>query len=429
LVDRSEGKRVGKRAALCAVAALSLLAVAWLASRGGAEPPQSATAAPARSVAPAAPGNASSVEVRRGSVTNQLAVDGELRAVRSRTIFADISEQGKITYLAPEGSIVEAGDRLVELDSSSILDRIKQVEESLVAAEGEIDQLKSSQEAALRDMEVELSKLWLAFEQAKVKARLPALILPRWEYQENQLAVEKTRTEYQNQVAKIAQKKKEQAAELQVKTIQREQFDTQLAQAQRNLDRMTVKAPAQAMVIYSEHYEERRKLQVGDIVWEGLALVMLPDLREMEVLAQVSEVDGPRVTLGQKATIVLDSYPDIEILGQVKEISQTAVRASWRAKTKIFYVVVAMDRTVVEIMKPGMSAQVTLDFPGRQDTLLVPRAAVVFGEKSPTVLRFEAGGAARPVAVNVLGSDARDYAVAANGALRAGDRIAPRGHQ
>jgi multidrug efflux pump subunit AcrA (membrane-fusion protein) len=68
------------------------------------------------------------VEVRRGTLKTYLILDGELRAVRSRTVFANISEQAKITYLAPEGSIVKPGDRLVELDSTTIVDKIKDIE-------------------------------------------------------------------------------------------------------------------------------------------------------------------------------------------------------------------------------------------------------------------------------------------------------------
>src|SRR5688572_13498418 len=55
------------------------------------------------------------MEVRKGEVKKSLLMDGELRAVKSRTIFASSSEEGKITFLPQEGSLVKAGERLVEL--------------------------------------------------------------------------------------------------------------------------------------------------------------------------------------------------------------------------------------------------------------------------------------------------------------------------
>ncbi len=377
---------------------------------------------PAPAPAPVTPDIA---EVARGDIKKTLTIEGELRAVRSRTIFASTNEEAKITYMPPEGSLVKAGDRLVELDSTTILNNIKDSEEKLVAADNEIIQARSTHESALRDMEVELSRLWLAYEQAKVKARPPAELMPKRDYQENQFTLEKTRTEYENQLAKIENKKRENAAELQVKTIERDKLKVQLDQARSKLSGVNIRAPSDGMVIYTDHWMERRKIQVGDVVWGGFPLVNLPDLSEMEVVAQVNEVDGPRLSIGQKAKILLDSYPDIEITGSVKEIAQTAVKASWREKAKVFRVVISMDKTVTEIMKPGMSAQATIVIEEHTAQMLVPRSSVDFQKDSTTVMRIE-GESKRPVSVTIVAADPRFYAVADNGALKEGDRILSR---
>jgi multidrug resistance efflux pump len=400
------------------LAAVSISTVLLMVSRG-----RLMVSATTASIASADP---SIEKVKKGDISKSIMLDGELRAVASRTVFATTNEEAKITFLPPEGSVVKAGDRLVELDSSTVHDRIKDVEERIIAAENEIVKTRSAQESALRDMAVELSKLWLTYEQAKVKARAPASVIARRDFQENQLALEKSKTEYDNQVAKIQQKKKEQAAELQVKTIEKEKLAVQLDQARSNLDGMTIKAPSDGMVLYGDHWAERRKIQIGDVVWGGFPIIRLPDLARMEVLAQVNEVDGPKLSAGQKARILLDSYPDVEITGSVKEIAQTAVKASWMAKAKIFRVVISMDQTVPEIMKPGMSAQVSIIVSEHPSQLLVPRSAVEFEVDSPNVLRLEAQDQWRPVAVTILSSDPIYYGVADNGALKEGDTILSR---
>jgi multidrug efflux pump subunit AcrA (membrane-fusion protein) len=359
-----------------------------------------------------------------------LLLDGELRAVRYRAVFANTSEEAKIVYLPPEGSFVKAGDRLVELDSSTVLNKVKEIEEKIVAAENEIVKIRSTQESALQEMELQLSRLWLAYEQAKIKARVPVDVVPRREYQERQLALGVAKAECDNQLAKIEQKKKEQEAELQVKIVEKQKLQVQLNQAKSNLDGMNIRAPADGMVIYADHWDwsERRKIQIGDVVWGGFPLIRLPDLQEMEVIAQVNEVDGPKLSIGHKAKIVLDSYPDIEISGSVKDISQTAVKASWMAKTNIFKVVLSLDKTLTDIMKPGMSAQVSVVIAEYPSQLLVPRSAVKFESDSPKVIRLEGEKGRRPMAVTILASDPVYYAVADNGALKEGDRIFARGH-
>jgi len=368
-------------------------------------------------------GAAPAVMVKRGSVRKVLLLDGELRAVRSRTIYGSSSDEAKIVYLPPEGTVVKAGDLVVELDSTNILTKIKDTDERIVAAENEIVRVKSQHESALRDLEVELSKFWLTYEQAKLKAKVPNEVISRREYQEAQLALEKAKTEYDNHLNKIEQKKQEQDAELQVKTIEKSKLNVQLDRAKSDLEGMRIKAPTDGMALYNDHWNERRKLQIGDVVWGGWPVVRLPDLTEMEVLAQVNEVDGPRLSIGAKAEVKLDSYPDKVITGAIKEISQTAIKASWMAKAKIFRVTISLDQTVMEIMKPGMSAQVSIIISETQPNLLVPRSAVIVEGESAKVRRIENPEAQREVAVTILSGDGLNYLVADNGALKEGDRI------
>jgi len=367
--------------------------------------------------------SAPAIEVKRGSVRKTLLLDGELRAVRSRTIYGASSEEAKIVYMPPEGTVIKAGDLAVELDSTNILTKIKDTDERIVAADNEIVRTKSQHESALRDLEVELSRLWLAFEQAKLKAKVPNEVISRREFQDAQLALEKSKTEYENHLNKIEQKKKEQAAELQVKTIEKDKLNVQLDQAKSNLDGMRIKAPTDGMVLYNDHWNERRKLQIGDVVWGGWPVVRLPDLTEMEVLAQVNEVDGPKLSIGAKAEVKLDSYPDKVITGEIKDISQTAIKASWMAKAKIFRVTISLDQTVMEIMKPGMSAQVSVIISETQPNLLIPRSTVKADGESAKVVRVESADARREVAVTILAADGLNYLVADNGALKEGDRI------
>jgi HlyD family secretion protein len=367
---------------------------------------------------------AGTVAVKRGTVKKILLLDGELRAVRSRTIFGGSTwDDVKIVYMPPEGTVVKAGELTLELDSTNTLNKIKDTDEKIVAAENEIVRVKSQHESALRDLEVELSKLWLAYEQAKLKAKVPNEVVSRREFQEAQLALEKGKTEYENHLNKIEQKKQEQAAELQVKIIEKEKLKVQLDQAKSDLDGMKIKAPTDGMVLYNDHWNERRKLQIGDLVWPGWPVVQLPDLTEMEVLAQVNEVDGPRLSIGARTEVKLDSYPDKMITGEIKDISQTAIKANRMAKAKIFRVTISLDQTLKEIMKPGMSALVSVTIGETQPNLLVPRATVKFDGERALVTRIESADARREVAVTVLAADGLSYLVAGNGALKEGDRI------
>ena len=381
-----------------------------------------------RGAAPAADSSASSkasanlAEVRTGEIVKSLRVDSEMRAVNSRVIFTSTLGESKIVYLPPEGSLIKAGDRLVEMDTGTVMGKIKEYDEKIIAADNEIVKTRATQEAALKEMEIELSRRWLAYEQARVNCRAPVEVVPRRKYQENQLVFEKAKAEYDSQQTKIEQQKKQNAAEIQVKVIEKNKLKVQYDRAMNELETMTARAPTDGMVVYSDHWFERRKVQIGDVIWGGFPIVRLPDLRTMEVVAQVNEVDGPRLSVGQTAVVTLDSYPGVEITGSVKEISETAAKASWMSKARVFRAVVSLDKTVTEIMKPGMSAQVTIAISRNSNQLLTPRSSVVFEGDSAFVLRQE-GENPRRVAVTILSSDHESYAVAENGALKQGDHV------
>ena len=62
--------------------------------------------------------------VAKGQVIKELVLTGELKAERSTSIMAPnirSSFSNTVTYLAPEGTIVKKGDRIVEFDDSSLL--------------------------------------------------------------------------------------------------------------------------------------------------------------------------------------------------------------------------------------------------------------------------------------------------------------------
>ena len=363
------------------------------------------------------------VTVQTGVLEKAILLDGDLQAVRARTLFGSQNET-KITYMPPEGTNVKAGDRLVEFDNAPVSNRIREIREQIITAENQIVEIQSNHESGLRDLEASLSQYWLSYQQAKLDATVPVNLVPRRDYQERQLLLEKTQTEYTSHLAKIEKKKLEQQAEIQAKKLENEKLEVDLRKLENQLDNLNLKAPTDGIVTYADHIFEPRKVQVGDVVWSGFPVINLPDLTELEVLAKVNEVDGPRLSIGQDAQISLDSYPDIKINGKIKEISQTAAKAgtSRSDTTKIFKVVVSLEKTLTDIMKPGMSAQVAIVPKENNPQILVPRPAVKFNNKQAQVFK-QIGEELQPFTINILDSNANFYAIADDGKTKQGDKL------
>lgn len=106
-------------------------------------------------------------------------------------------------------------------------------------------------------------------------------------------------------------------------------------------------------------------------------IVELVDPGEMELSAEVDEIDVPYVEPGQRAIIDVDALPGIQIEGEVKSVSPVATEESGLVLYKIK---VGFEAPEGSGLKAGMSATADIIITGHSDVLLVPSRAI--GEDS-----------------------------------------------
>lgn len=87
----------------------------------------------------------------------------------------------------------------------------------------------------------------------------------------------------------------------------------------------------------------------------GQPAMRLVDLRELQVEVEITDVDIARVTLGQRADILVEAFPGRTFSGRVSYIAPTAIV---RGSVRTFKVQIALDNP--EGLKDGMSARVEL---------------------------------------------------------------------
>lgn len=101
--------------------------------------------------------------------------------------------------------------------------------------------------------------------------------------------------------------------------------------------------------------------------------VTIIDLDRLELWAYVDETDIGRVAEGQKAVFTVDTYPETEFEGEVQSIYPNAVIQN----TVVNYVtIVRIGDRQGKILRPEMTANVTIVLETREDVLAVPRGAI-----------------------------------------------------
>ena len=146
------------------------------------------------------------------------------------------------------------------------------------------------------------------------------------------------------------------------------------SQAQTNLKYSTIKSPVDGTVV-------SRNVDVGQTVAASFQTPTLftiaQDLTKMEIDTSVDEADISRVAEGQPVTFTVDSYPERRFQGKVTQIRNSPVITQ---NVVTYVVVVGVDNKDLKL-KPGMTANVSIETARKDNVLRIPSAALRFKPK------------------------------------------------
>ncbi|MBU5637107.1 efflux RND transporter periplasmic adaptor subunit [Geomonas sp. Red69] len=166
-----------------------------------------------------------------------------------------------------------------------------------------------------------------------------------------------------------------------------------LKQAETNLNYSTIRSPVDGTVV-------SRNVDVGQTVAASFQTPTLftiaQDLTKMQIDTSVDESDISKLQIGQKATFTVDAYSDRQFEGKVVQIRNAPVVTQ---NVVTYVTVIAVDNKELKL-KPGMTANVTVETLRKDNLLKVPAAALRFKPRSdkekPGAAKNGAGGSAGP---------------------------------
>ena len=115
----------------------------------------------------------------------------------------------------------------------------------------------------------------------------------------------------------------------------------------------------------------------GGMLFPELPLMTIPDLTEMQVKAEVQEVDYKRIEQGQKVTIMVDASNGIQTTGLVKlkPMAPKIKYISEQVQYKYYEIIISVD-SCHNRMPPGLSARCNIMINEVKDTVVVPTIAI-----------------------------------------------------
>lgn len=355
-------------------------------------------------------------KVKRDNFLVTITESGEIRAKNSVPVNAPrIRGNLKIIYMIPEGTTVKPGEMLMKFDPIEALTAVKDAKSQLDIAMSEKKKLQANHESNMAKMESSLKSAEISFELSKLKLEQIKYEAEakqqeqKLQYQQDEISYNRTKKEYESMLLI-------QQSEMAKMNVEIEQKRGELERAQRELDELTVTAPAPGLVVYSVNWNNSgRKFAVGDSPWRGANIMSLPDLSDMESITNVNEVDVSKLKDGLETVVKLDAFQDTSFHGKVSQIASLGKKKERDSNIKVFEVIVAIEDTSV-LLKPGMTTSNKIIINQVPDVLFVPHEAVfVKGEEQIVYVQNGSGFEERKV---VLGIKSEDYVIVKSGLVK-----------
>jgi HlyD family secretion protein len=323
-----------------------------------------------------------------------------------------------IINVVPEGTIVQAGDIVVWLDSSfleieesnqkvkvnSQKSLVTQAKNALKAAEiakkeylegtyvqehKAIEAEKFGAEQAVRTAKANLDAAKALMEKGiTTNTQVDAAdfgyrqALKQLEVVETKLKTleihtkEKNLTTFDSDIASAKAKLDEQISNLQLE-------ETKLTDIQDQITKCTIKAPREGQVVYANEYDSWRGssnnqfvVAPGVSVRERQVIIRLPNANDMQVKATVNEARVTLVRPGLPVTIRVDALKDEILHGEVTKVNPYPEPGGFSTGNIKKYA------TLIKILEPppglrsGMNAEVRIHVERKQDALQVPVQAL-----------------------------------------------------
>ena len=153
-----------------------------------------------------------------------------------------------------------------------------------------------------------------------------------------------------------------------------DQAELDLRRIRGDIARMSIRASSPGIVLYGDN-TEGEKVQVGDGVFRGWPVLVLPNMESLVVSARVFDVDFSLLREGMEAEITFDAVPSRSFKARVFRLPEFAKPVHRSSELNVFLVDFLLLEKDLSLMKPGMTARIRVPV-NYGSGLVVDRAAV-----------------------------------------------------
>ena len=334
-------------------------------------------------------------EVMEGPFEITVSNSGELQAEKSIDILGpdmmQLMQQGgggrggsggmrfmsfKISDIVPEGTVVNTGDYIAQLDRTDYDNSLKTANENL-------NTLRSNLEMAILDTAVTLTNLRDAIKNQAIAVEEAKITLAQSKYEppatirQAQLNVDKQERALEQARKNYTLRKAKALADIKTKRRLYNDGDELVTALQEFLSKFTIHAPSPGMVIYKEEFNGTKRKTGSQVNPFDKVVATLPDLSSMISKTYVSEIEVNKVQPGQKVVITIDAIPGKSLTGVVTNVANIGEQLE-NSDAKMFEVLIKIDGLNPEL-RPAMTTYNKILINSYDNVIYIPTECVNAG--------------------------------------------------
>ena len=339
------------------------------------------------------------IEVRYAPLVRSLQFSARV-ATLSRVDVGSTITARVVKVLVDDGAAVRQGDVLVQLESDELRATLAQAQASASQARARLAGLRSTGRSSARAavMQSDATLRAALADLARNRQLVAQGFISASRLDEVQRAVEVARAQQEAAQAQV-QANADAGTDVVQAQAQLDQARAAITTAQARLAQTQVIAPADARVL-------TRRVEPGQIVQPGKALLSLALAGPTQLIAQVDERFLEQLQTGQSTSVVADAFPDQRLSARVLSIAPAVDAQRGAIEVKF-----SLDKAPPAFLREDMTLSVEVETAKRERALVLPLGALrsQTGSTSATVLIMQKGHArVKPVRLGLRTLDAAE---------------------
>lgn len=303
-----------------------------------------------------------------------LVADGTVESVNSLTVNCPQGIGGTIVYIVEDGTFVNEGDVVCRIEDPGLATELQDAQTNLEINRANLEKTYADQamekailEAQIQNNEAEKAITSLSEKQLEFSPENQRRIR---ELELQQSAIQNSRFDKKLRTMKIIQQ-----TEVRRQLMGLQRVEARVKQIEERIASLTLTAPRSGLALRGMNPISDRKFLVGDNAWEGIPMVLLPDMKQMKVRILAPEGVYKRMKIGDKVEYSFDAQPENKAWGTITMKAPVGRPIERNSKVKVFEVEASVDSSLM-VPTPGLSAQCKVVLQQVNDTLVVPQIAV-----------------------------------------------------